>query len=175
MHRQKSITTSFVFQQKSKESEENFFFFKVFNPFIVSYPCSAHTWVLPKHRWSAAQKPAEEQCSIHITISHFFIAIISRPHNWSGSFLYHFKEHRIQINCVLVTRPQIALYIWRICSTACPWWFKTKPKTLQAITKQTSPLNHLSQYFHWIPHSVLTYAVGSRFFRRLIANTFKNA
>ena len=75
------------------------------NPFIASYPCSAHTWVLPKHRWSAAQKPAEEQCSIHITISHFFIAIISRPHNWSGSFLYHFKEHWIQINCVLFARP----------------------------------------------------------------------
>ena len=60
-----------------------------FNPFITSYPCSVHILVFPKHQYNAAQN---QLCSSHIAISHLSMAVISQPHNQSGSFLCHFKE-----------------------------------------------------------------------------------
>ena len=45
-------------------------------------------------------------------------------------------------------------------------------RTSQTLTKQ-SGLNHLSWYFHWIPHSFLSCPVDSRFFVNYIANSFK--
>ena len=64
----------------------------VVNPFIASYPCSVHIQVFPKYQCSAAQS---QLCSSTVLMSpsHLYMALISQPHNRSGSFLCHFKKH----------------------------------------------------------------------------------
>ena len=83
----------------------------------------------------------------------------------------------MQINCVLFTTP---LKVWysSLPLTKLKYCLSVtiqNKTTLRAITKQTCLLNHLSHYFHWIPHSFLTCAVGSRLFTHYIANSFRRA
>lgn len=69
----------FFFYQDFKSTWLFFYNFSL-NPFVVSYPWSAHIWVLSKYYCSPAQN---QLCSS--------AALISL--NWSGSILCHFKEH----------------------------------------------------------------------------------
>ena len=81
------------------------------------------------------------------------MAVISQPHNRSGSFLCHFKEHYIQIYCILLTRPVMvlksSLHLMNLWNCSIVQDNSKQNETLQAITKQNGLLNHLSQY--WIP------------------------
>ena len=143
-----------------------------FNPFIASYPCSAHTWVLPKHQRSDAQKQLRNS---GITFSRLFMTIISQPHNQFSSFLSHFKEHWIQINCVEFTRPVMAwnssLHLMKLqyCLSVM-----IQNKTKHNRLLQNKPVF----WFIWVNTfteflSFLICAVGSKFFTCYIANSLK--
>ena len=56
------------------------------------------------------------------------------------------------------------------------FFFSVRDYSKQNITdsyKTNQSLNHLSQYFHWIPHSFLSCPVDSSFFVNYTANSFK--
>ena len=65
----------------------------LFNPFIASYTCSAHTWVLSMYQYSAAQNQlcscaAFVSASLTFSLLWFLNHITDLVH-----FLRHFKEH----------------------------------------------------------------------------------